>query len=217
MKLSRRIGLLVLCASLGAGVTAGAQPAPRNAPREFVVNRHRAVMQLLQRRPTVGTPEREARDRAVANVLNGMLDIDELARRALEPYWAPQTPADQQEFTSLLRQLIERNYRENLDGTLGWTVRWEDAVLDDAGTAATVRSTAQSNNVRERAVTIEYRLQRRGQGWIVYDIVTNGASLVQSYHDAYTRIIRDPTKGFPELLRRLRNRVSQGSAATAAR
>lgn len=215
MKLSRRIGLLVLCASLGAGVAASAQP--RNAPREFVVNRHRAVMQLLQRQTAVGSPEREARDRAVANVLNGMLDIDELARRALEPHWASQTPADQHEFTSLLRQLIERNYRDNLDGTLGWTVRWEDAVADDAGLTATVRSTAQSTNARERAVTIEYRLQRRGASWIVYDIVTNGASLVQSYHDAYTRIIRDPTKGFPELLRRLRTRVSQASTATAAR
>jgi ABC-type transporter MlaC component len=66
-------------------------------------------------------------------------------------------------------------------------------------------------------VTIDYRLQRRGEAWIVYDIVTNGASLVQSYHDAYTRIIRDPSKGFPELLRRLRTRVAQPAAAPAAR
>ena len=52
----------------------------------------------------------------------GKAGIDELSRRALEPHWAQQRPADQQEFTSLLRQLIERNYRDNLDGTLGWTM-----------------------------------------------------------------------------------------------
>lgn len=215
MKHARRFGFLVLCAALGAGAVARAQP--RGGPRDFVVNRHRAVMQLLQRRPAAGTPELDARDRAVANVLNGMLDIDELARRALDPYWAQQSATDQQEFTRLLRQLIERNYRENLDGTLGWSVRWEDAVLSADGQGATVRSTAQSTNARERAVTIEYRLQRRGEAWIVYDIVTNGASLVQSYHDAYTRIIRDPSKGFPELLRRLRNRVAQPTTTAAAR
>ena len=215
MKHARRFGFLVLCAALGAGAVARAQP--RGGPRDFVVNRHRAVMQLLQRRPAAGTPELDARDRAVANVLHGMLDIDELARRALDPYWAQQSATDQQEFTRLLRQLIERNYRENLDGTLGWSVRWEDAVLSADGQGATVRSTAQSTNARERAVTIEYRLQRRGEAWIVYDIVTNGASLVQSYHDAYTRIIRDPSKGFPELLRRLRNRVAQPTTTAAAR
>jgi phospholipid transport system substrate-binding protein len=215
MMILRRLSMLVMLSVLGFGAAAGAQP--RGGPREFVVNRHRAVMQLLQRRPDAGTPELAARDRAVANVLNGMLDIEELARRALEPYWAQQPAAQQQEFTALLRQLIERNYRENLDSTLGWTVRWEDALIDDAGTGASVRSTAQSQNARERPVNVEYRLQRRADAWIVYDIVTNGASLVQSYHDAYTRIIRDPTKGFPELLRRLRARVAQGPSAAAPR
>ena len=206
-----------LAAMLTLSAASAANAQQRGGPREFVVLRHRAVTQLLQQHPDVGTPAREARDRAIANVLNGMLDIDELSRRALEPFWAQQRPADQQEFTSLLRQLIERNYRDNLDGTLGWTIRWEDAVMDDAGTGASVRSVAQPSNARERPVTIDYRLQRRGEAWIVYDIVTNGASLVQSYHDAYTRIIRDPSKGFPELLRRLRTRVSQPAAAPAAR
>lgn len=213
MKMLRRMAL----AALLTVASAGAAHAQRGGPREFVVLRHRAVTQLLGQRPAVGTPERAARDRAVANVLNGMLDIDELARRALEPYWAQQSAADQTEFTTLLRQLIERNYRENLDGTLGWTIRWDDAVMDDAGTSASVRSVAQPSNARERPVTIEYRLQRRGAAWIVYDIVTNNASLVQSYHDAYTRIIRDPSKGFPELLRRLRRRVAQPATAATTR
>jgi ABC-type transporter MlaC component len=55
-------------------------------------------------------------------------------------------------------------------------------------------------------VTIDYHLRRRGNDWIVYDIVTNRSSLVQSYRDGYTRIVRD--RGFPELLRRLRQRVA---------
>lgn len=206
-----------LAAMLTLSAAGAANAQQRGGPREFVVLRHRAVTQLLQQHPDAGTPAREARDRAIANVLNGMLDIDELSRRALEPHWAQQRPADQQEFTSLLRQLIERNYRDNLDGTLGWTIRWDDAVMDDGGAGASVRSVAQPSNARERPVTIDYRLQRRGEAWIVYDIVTNGASLVQSYHDAYTRIIRDPSKGFPELLRRLRTRVAQPAATPAAR
>lgn len=215
MKMIRRVTLIALMTVSGAAGVANAQQ--RGGPREFVSLRHRAVTQLLQQRTEPGSPARATRDRAVANVLNGMLDIDELARRALEPYWTRQSAGDQREFTSLLRQLIERNYRDNLDGTLGWTIRWDDATLDDAGTSASVRSVAQPSNARERPVTIEYRLQRRGDSWIVYDIVTNNASLVQSYHDAYTRIIRDPSKGFPELLRRLRARVAQPASPVTTR
>lgn len=181
------------------GAPAAAQPRATSAGA-WVQARHAAVNRLL------GTPASEARNGQVARILNGMIDIDELSRRALEPYWAQRTPAEQQEFVGLLRQLIERNYRQNLDNTLSWTVSWEPEQLDDAGADAVVRSTARSRtDARAAPVTIEYRMHRRGSDWVVYDIVTNHASLVQTYHDSYTRIVRE--HGFPELIRRMRVRV----------
>ena len=72
---------------------------------------------------------------------------------------------------------------------------------------AVVRTVARSRtDARAAAVTIEYRMRRNGNAWVVYDLVTNGSSLVQTYHDSYTRIIRD--RGFPELITRLRTRVA---------
>ena len=58
-------------------------------------------------------------------------------------------------------------------------------------------------------------MRRHGADWIVYDIVTNGSSLLETYHEAYTRIVRD--RGFPELMRRMRQRVEalgRGGSAT---
>jgi ABC-type transporter MlaC component len=50
---------------------------------------------------------------------------------------------------------------------------------------------------------------------VVWDLVTNGSSLVQTYHDSYTRIIRE--RGFAELMNRLRTRVqSQGTTNNPA-
>ncbi len=188
-----------------ASATAASQPAP-GSPRQWVETRHGAVMRLIRQPAAPGTPQGEQRNAQVSRILNGMLDVEELARRALEPHWEGRSPAERSEFVGLLRQLIERNYRENLDSTANYSVTWEPERLDDGGTGATVRSVARSRtDARAAAVSIEYRMLRREGRWVVYDLVTNNASLVETYHDAYTRIVRE--RGFPELLRRLRARA----------
>lgn len=185
----------------------------RGGPRTFVEARHTAVNRLLQVNAPAGSPQATQRDGQVTRILNTMLDLDELSRRALEPYWAERTATEKQEFTGLLRQLIERNYRQNLNQSLAWGVTYEPEQIDDTQGTAVVRTVARSRtDARAAPVTIEYRLHRRGANdWVVYDIVTNGSSLVQTYHDSYTRIIRE--RGFAELMNRLRTRVR--SPATA--
>jgi ABC-type transporter MlaC component len=42
---------------------------------------------------------------------------------------------------------------------------------------------------------------------VIWDLVTNGSSTVQTYRESYTRIVRE--RGFDELLRRLRARAAQ--------
>lgn len=205
--MKKTIAVTVLTAAMAlVGSTAGAQL--RGGPRQWIQARHVAVNRLLSTHPGQGTPEAAQREARVAAVLNGMLDLDELARRALDAEWNARTPAERTQFVGLLRQLIERNYRQNLDATLGFTVSYEAETIDAATGTAVVRTVARSRtDARAAPVTIEYRLHRRGANdWIVYDLVTNGASLVQTYHDSYTRIIRE--HGFPELIRRMQTRVT---------
>jgi phospholipid transport system substrate-binding protein len=203
----RRFASLVLSAVALSAASARAQPAPGGAdPRRWVEGRLGAVTRLLAQGSDAGVAATATRDAQVARILNGMLDIEELGRRALDPHFAQQTPADQAEFVSLLRQLIERNYRRNLESTLSWAVTY-GAPTAAADGSAVVPTTARSRtSARTEPVTIDYHLRHRGADWIVYDIVTNRSSLVQSYRDGYTRIVRD--RGFPELLRRLRQRVA---------
>lgn len=213
MMLSRRsVGALLFSLAVAAATpVALAQPAPPD-PRRWVESRLGAVTRLLSQGGDAGP--NTARDAQVARILNGMLDVEELGRRALDPYFAQQTPADQTEFVSLLRQLIESNYRHNLESTLNWTVTYGDAVVGADGNAVIPTTARSRTNARTEPVTIDYHLRRRGNDWVVYDLVTNRSSLVQSYRDGYTRIVRD--RGFPELLRRLRQRVAAlGSGGSA--
>lgn len=203
--------LLVLTLTLLAA-TAEAQ-APNGAQR-WIATRHAAVTRLLQAHPTGAALEQ--RNAQVTRILNDMIDLQELARRSLDPFWAQRTEAERQEFLGLLRQLIERNYRQNLDRTLDFAVSYEPEQVDAAAGTAVVRTVARSRtDARAAPVTIEYRMRRSGNAWVVFDLVTNGSSLVQTYHDSYTRIIRD--RGFPELITRLRARVAslQSGGTTA--
>ena len=215
MILDRRgFGALLLAATASlATAPALAQPTPAGPdPRRWVEGRLGAVTRLLAQSGDAGAAT-AARDAQVARILNGMLDIEELGRRALDPYFGQQSAADQAAFVSLLRQLIERNYRNNLESTLNWAVTYGASTAAADGTAMVPTTARSRTNVRTEPVTIDYHLRRRGNDWIVYDIVTNRSSLVQSYRDGYTRIVRD--RGFPELLRRLRQRVAALGTAAA--
>lgn len=199
---------MILAMVLGAGAAAAQSP---RGPRRFVEVRHAAVNRLL------GQPATPTRDAQMARLLNGLLDLDELAQRALDPFWTQRSPAERQEFTALLRQLIERNYQQNLRDTLNFGLTYEPEVIDAAAGTAVVRATARARtDARAAPVNLEYRLRQRGGEWVVYDVVTNNSSLVQTYHDSYTRIIRE--RGFPELLVRMRARVAalqSGSGVSA--
>lgn len=208
MILDRRgFGALLLAATASlAAAPALAQPTPAGPdPRRWVEGRLGAVTRLLAQSGDAGAAT-AARDAQVARILNGMLDIEELGRRSLDPYFGQQSAADQAAFVSLLRQLIERNYRNNLESTLHWAVTYGAGTAGADGTAMVPTTARSRTNVRTEPVTIDYHLRRRANDWIVYDIVTNRSSLVQSYRDGYTRIVRD--RGFAELLRRLRQRVA---------
>ncbi len=200
---TRTYGLAVMFAvtTWGAGVAAQDAGAPSGA-RRWIQTRHGAVNRLLER------PATPARNTQVARILDGMLDLTELARQALTPYWEQRSAQERTDFVDLLRQLIERNYQQNLDHTLNFDVTYEPEV-PEAGTAMVTERTVARSRTDPRAalVRVDYKMHPSGANWVVTDIVTNGASLVQSYHDSYTRIIRE--HGFPELLTRMRSRIAQ--------
>ena len=204
MTMQKHVQAAVMAAVMAVGLSAQAQS---NDPRQFVVARFEAVQRLVRQPVEAGSPQAAQREAQVSRLLNGMIDVEELGRRALDGYWADRSAPERAEFVTLLRQLIERSYRQHIDQTGNFAVTYEPAQRDDAAGTATVRSTARSRtDARATPVTIEYRMLRRDTRWVVYDIVTNGSSLVDTYRESYTRIVRD--RGFAELLRRLRARVA---------
>jgi phospholipid transport system substrate-binding protein len=189
------LNCLTLCLILPTAPSL-AQEGPAS---RYLKGQHDAVVRQLRR-----TPESPR----IGEIVEGLLDFDTIAESALARHWAGLTPAQRQEFVSLLTQLVRRNYQGNLQRTLDYTVEY--GAEQTRGTAVTVETTARSRqNRRAPAVAIKYTLARRGNGWVVHDIDTDGVSLVRNYRNQFNRIIeRD---GFDALLGRMRQRLAEGA------
>lgn len=203
--------LLALCLVL-AGVLAlagsGAQAQDAPTAETQLRGRHAAVQQIM-RRPARGAAALATRKTQLNVALGELLDYAELARRALGTHEAQATPAQRVAFADLLRQLVERSYQKNLEGTLDYEIRYVGSSA--SGSAVTVRTIAKSRaNGREPEVSIDYSLHQVNGVWRVYDVATDGVSLVRTYRDGFHRIIaRD---GFDALLTKMRERLANEGA-----
>ncbi|MEM9192832.1 MAG: ABC transporter substrate-binding protein [Myxococcota bacterium] len=151
-----------------------------------------------------GEAAQTRRANQVTEILRTILDLDAMGRAALRNHWDERSEEEREEFQSLLRQLVERSYRDSLEGTLEYQVRYGDEEDDDD--RVVVHTTARdSRNRRAPAVEINYRLRSEGNRYMVEDVVTDGVSMVGNYRSQFDRIIR--RDGWDRLIERMRSRL----------
>src|SRR6267143_1959470 len=142
-------------------------------------------------------------------------------RRRLVPYlvllvglavWAPAparagAPTDQlktsaekdrQEFTALFTDLIERAYISKIERYSGERIAYAGEAVD--GGLATVRTRFVTKQGTE--VPVDYRMQQRGDRWLVYDVSVEGVSLINNYRTQFEKIIQ--TSSYAELVRKMK-------------
>lgn len=151
-----------------------------------------------------------ARDSKLQGLIDGLLDYDELAKRALDEEWDRRKAKGRERFVALLRQLVERNYRDNVRNTLDYAISYNAEVKQ--GEAAVVKTVAKSTkNRRSPPITIDYSMHRVGKQWSIFDVRTDGVSLVENYRNQFRRIIRKD--GWDGLMQRMEKRVAAQKSA----
>ncbi len=151
-------------------------------------------------------PERRA---AVRKEADNIFDFEETAKRALGPHWQKLTEPQRREFVSLFTDLLERAYLSKIDQYSGEKLTYVGDTVD--GDLAIVRTRFVTKNGTE--VPVEYRMVRRGDRWLVYDVVIEGISLVNNYRSQFNKIIQ--TSSYDELVSRMK--TSQFSAPGSAK
>ena len=146
-------------------------------------------------KPEGKVAERRAAIRKEAVVV---FDFTETAKRALGRHWQGLSEQDRQEFTALFTDLIERAYISKIERYSGEKIAYTGEAVDSG--LATVRTRFVTKQGTE--VPIDYRMQQKGDRWLVYDVSIEGVSLINNYRTQFDKIIQ--TSSYAELVRKLK-------------
>ncbi|HEV8614456.1 MAG TPA: ABC transporter substrate-binding protein [Methylomirabilota bacterium] len=149
--------------------------------------------------------EGQARERraAVRKIADDIFDFGETAKRSLGRHWAARTPAEREEFVRLFADLLERSYISRIEFYGGEKIQFTGDTIE--GDLATVRSKLVTKQATE--IPIEYRTLRKGDRWLVYDVVVEGISMVSSYRTQFNKIIQ--TSSFTELVNKMKSKQEE--------
>jgi len=140
----------------------------------------------------------------VTATVRTFLDIDEMGKRALSNHWATLSAAQQKEFSTLLRELIEAHYVKGMRSNVNYQVKYLSEKADGAGGLLVSTQVETTRKGRPFKIQIDYRLRREKGAWKVYDVVTDGVGMVENYRASFNKIIAKD--GFAGLLERMRKK-----------
>ncbi|MBI1728289.1 MAG: ABC transporter substrate-binding protein [Candidatus Rokubacteria bacterium] len=187
-------GLLILSTAQG-GFAATAQEQLKGA-----IDR---VVGSLASPALKGEGKAAERRSAVRKIANEIFDFGEIARRSLGRYWQPLSEAQRTEFVGLFGDLLERSYISKIELYGGEKIIYSGERVD--GDLATVSTKIITKNGTE--VPVDYRLFRRGERWMIYDINIEGVSLVSNYRTQFNKIIQ--TSGYNTLVDRMKTKRTE--------
>lgn len=171
----------------------------------FIQKRHKVVRQILKRKASTSA-QIEKRNGRLNGALGELFDFRELSRHALRDHWDGLEKSQRDEFVSLLSRLVQRSYQRNLKSTLDFSISYRGESPRGDGTL--VRTVARSRkNRRAPEVAVDYTVVSKAGSWKVYDVTTDGVSLVRNYRTQFNRIIK--RDGWTALLDKMRKKLAE--------
>jgi len=186
---------LLLALVLSAGT---ASPAAAGVPSDQLRSQIDRVLKTLDD-PEL-KKEGKGRDRraAVRKIANDIFDFGETARRSLGRHWQPRTATERDEFVQLFADLLERSYISKVELYGGEKIQYLGDTIE--GEQARVQTKLVTKGGTD--IPIEYRMHRKGDRWLVYDVIIEGVSLIANYRTQFNKIIQ--TASYQELVKKMK-------------
>jgi phospholipid transport system substrate-binding protein len=197
--LARAVALAVLLPF----VLAGPRQAWAGAPTDQLRAQIDRAVKILEDPELKRDGRQRERRAAVRQVANDIFDFSETAKRSLARHWAPRTQAEREEFVSLFSDLLERSYIGKIELYGGEKIQYLGESIE--GESAVVRTKLLTKQGTE--IPVDYRMLRRGDRWLVYDVVIEGVSLISNYRTQFNKIIT--TSSYEELIKKMKSKQEE--------
>jgi phospholipid transport system substrate-binding protein len=187
---------------------APAEPAPAgsDSPLADLKKANQQLKKSFGNKKPSWSPEADAKNSEIRKIVGSFLDFEELARRALIKHWDALSAKQRADFVKTLRELVERNYVKQLYGQPDYDLRLEreEKTASEATVWGTLHATAKGKKV---TMALEYKLMRKANRWLVYDVITDELSLLENYRAEFNKII--VKEGFEGLLARMKKKLAE--------
>lgn len=201
--------LLALCCLL-FGLSAVAHAAG-DAPTDVIKDASRQILDVLKQ--DNGKNTKQIRQQAETLAVP-MFDFQRMTALAVGRGWRDATPQQQQKLIDQFQDLLVRTYSVSMTRFKNAQINVKpNPVFNNEGREATVKSDVLLPNTQDKKpIAIDYTLYKSGQGWKVYNVSVEGASLVTLYRNQFNEEIRK--NGVDGLIRSLQaqnNKAAQGA------
>ncbi len=156
----------------------------------------------IQNDPALAGPKhRPARAQAIRQIIQKSFDFNRMAQTSLGSVYGGLSASQRQEFFSTFSRLFQDSYtRLVLDFLKKETIKYDQERRD--GQTARVNTTMIRTNER---IPVDYVMRPQGQGWLLYDVVVDGVSILDNYQRQFAQVIR--ANSFQFLLNKMKTQA----------
>jgi len=180
----------------------GVAPVAAGTATEAIKSTIKQMFWILNDEELKASGRAEERRQQLEKVIGNRIAYDEMAKRSLGSQWTQLDDEERQEFVRLYAQLLRDTYSSRFDHYSDEKVEFLRETIQ--GDYAEVRTRLTSRKV---SLDVDYRMLQRAGDWRVYDIVVDDISLVRSYREQFSKIIR--TSSYGELVAKLRQKTGE--------
>jgi len=116
-------------------------------------------------------------------------DFTRMTQIAVGANWRKATPRQQEQLEREFRTLLINTYSGALTRYRDQKLEFKPARMQSGSSEVTVRSELKQPGAQ--ALSIDYQMTKQDAGWKVYDVKIGGVSLVTTYRDTFTEIVRN--------------------------
>lgn len=128
--------------------------------------------------------DRPAKRAKITDVISARFNYEGMSQRTLAVNWKKTNDEQRKRFVDLFSQLLQESYLGRIEAYTDEKVQFASEKIK--GNRAIVDTYILTSTVD---IPISYKLEQKGNEWLVYDVVIEEVSLVRSYNSTYKDII----------------------------
>lgn len=158
------------------------------APDVLARNTTNEVIQIVKQDPDIKKGQASKVFSLVETKILPHFDFEHMVKLAVARNWNDASPEQQARLTEEFRTMLVRTYSASLSSVAQYKIDFKPMRANNGDTDVVVNSEVSKPGAPP--ITIDYRMEKKGEAWKVYDVLVDNVSLVTVYRNSFNSEVR---------------------------